>query len=94
MDTIRESALIVDWEKNLLPHQGLELALVLCLSFFFFRSDMLPNEHVCCMYVCTHMCVCVCMRLCVHVCVCVCMCVCAHKFRKNGWNLVRLGFGG
>ena len=37
-DTVRESALKVDSEKNLLPHQGIEPASAAC------RSDALPTE--------------------------------------------------
>ena len=37
-DTVRESALNVDWEKNRLPHRGTEPASTAC------RSDALPTE--------------------------------------------------
>ena len=37
-DTVRESALKVDWEKNPLPHRGIEPASAAC------RSDALPTE--------------------------------------------------
>ena len=37
-DTVRESALKDDWEKNPLPHQGIELASAAC------QSDALPTE--------------------------------------------------
>ena len=40
-DTVRESALEVDWERNPLPHWGLEPASVLRLAF---QSDALPAE--------------------------------------------------
>ena len=40
-DTVRESALEVDWEKNPLPHLGFEPASVLRLAF---QSDALPTE--------------------------------------------------
>ena len=40
-DTVRESALKVDREKNLLPHQGLKPSSGLCLAF---QSDTLPVE--------------------------------------------------
>ena len=40
-DTVRESALEVDWEKNSLPHRGLEPTSVLRLAF---QSDVLPTE--------------------------------------------------
>ena len=40
-DTVRQSALEVDWEKNPLSHQGLEPKSVLCLAF---QSDTLPVE--------------------------------------------------
>ena len=40
-DTVRESALEVDWEKNPLPHRGLEPASVLRLAF---QSDAVPAE--------------------------------------------------
>ena len=75
MDTIRESALIVDWEKNLLPHQGLELALVLCLSFFFLGQTCY-QMNMCAACMCAHICVCVCVCVCACMCVCVCVCVC------------------
>ena len=37
-DTVGESTLKVDWEKNLLPHRGIEPASAVC------RSDALPTE--------------------------------------------------
>ena len=40
-DTVRESALKVEWEKNPLPHQGLEPVAVLCLASLL---DSLPAE--------------------------------------------------
>ena len=40
-DTVRESALTVDWEKNPFLLQGLERVSVLCLAF---QSDALPAE--------------------------------------------------
>ena len=40
-DTVRESALKVDWEKNILLHQGLKPSSGLCLAF---QSDALPIE--------------------------------------------------
>ena len=40
-DTVRESALKADWEKNPLPHQVLEPMSALHLAF---QSDILPNE--------------------------------------------------
>ena len=40
-DTVRESAPEADWEKNLLPHRGLEHASVFRLAF---QSDVLPTE--------------------------------------------------
>ena len=41
MNIVRESALKVDWEKNPLPHRGLEPASVWRLAF---QSDVLPTE--------------------------------------------------
>ena len=41
LDTIRESALEGDWEKNPLLHQGLEPTSALPLAF---QSDALPTE--------------------------------------------------
>ena len=52
-DTVRESALKVDWEKNPLPHQEKEPALAAC------RSDALPTElhpHPCFLFVCLFLC--------------------------------------
>ena len=40
-DTLRESALKVDWEKSPLPHQGLEPTSVLRQAL---QSDALPTE--------------------------------------------------
>ena len=39
-DTVRESALEADWEKNPLPHRGLESVSIMRLAF---QSDALPN---------------------------------------------------
>ena len=41
-DTVRESALNTDWEKNPLPHGGIEPASVFRLAF---QSDALPTER-------------------------------------------------
>ena len=40
-DALKEFALEGDWEKNPLPHQGLEPMLVLCLAF---HLGALPSE--------------------------------------------------
>ena len=40
-DSVRESALQVDWEKNHLPHRGLGSISVLHLAFWL---DVLPAE--------------------------------------------------
>ena len=51
-DTVRESALKVDWEKNPLPHQGIEPALAACQSMLYHLSYIpspvtkpLPKDH-------------------------------------------------
>ena len=71
-DTVRESALEVDWEKNPLLDWGLRLTLVLCLVFVL---DILPTElsppHLLQVF-----------QYLIWVCVCTCMCICvyAHVF--------------
>ena len=38
MDSVKESVLTADWEKNPLPHQGIEPALAAC------QPDAVPTE--------------------------------------------------